>query len=101
VNPLRSTGAHALPGSAGSTPPVPRRQPEFVEPDLDVTEDGDRADKNSRATRRSRYVREDSGTHETLKIIDDSLADPSDEDGIDPYNTGRFNRSRNWDKRSR
>ena len=46
---------------------------------------------------RNKYVREDSGTHETLKIIDDSLVDPEDDGGMDPYNTGRFDRSKSWD----
>lgn len=52
---------------------------------------------------RSKYQREDSGTHETLKIIDDRLVteDNSGESGIDPYNTGQFDRSKNWDKRFR
>jgi hypothetical protein len=46
---------------------------------------------------RNKYVREDSGTHETLKIIDDSLVEENDEGGADPYNTGRFDRSKSWD----
>jgi hypothetical protein len=46
---------------------------------------------------RNKYVREDTGTHDTLKIVDDSLLQSTDEDGIDPYNTGRFDRSRSWD----
>ena len=50
---------------------------------------------------RNKYQREDTGTHETLKIVDDSLVDSGEETGIDPYNTGNFDRSRNWDKRFR
>lgn len=50
---------------------------------------------------RNKYVREDTGTHETLKILDDSLVDSGEETGIDPYNTGGFDRSKNWGKRSR
>lgn len=50
---------------------------------------------------RNRFVREDTGTHETLKILDDSLVDNGEETGIDPYNTGEFDRSHNWDKRFR
>ncbi|RLA29672.1 MAG: hypothetical protein DRQ63_00205 [Gammaproteobacteria bacterium] len=46
---------------------------------------------------RNKYLREDTGTHDTLKIVDDSLLKSTDEDGIDPYNTGRFDRSRSWD----
>ncbi len=101
VDPLRRTGAHALPGSAGSSAAVPLDQPESAEPEPDDAGGHDRDDDDRRTPRRSKYIREDSGTHETLKIIDDSLTEANDEDGIDPYNTGRFNRSRNWDKRSR
>ena len=47
---------------------------------------------------RNKYVREDTGTHETLKILDESLFDGNEEFGADPYNTGRFDRSKSWDK---
>lgn len=50
---------------------------------------------------RNRYVREETGTHETLKILDDSAVESGEESGIDPYNTGGFDRSRHWDKRFR
>lgn len=46
---------------------------------------------------RSKYVREDTGTHETLKIVDDSIFLSEEELGADPYNTGRFDRSKSWD----
>lgn len=49
---------------------------------------------------RSKYIREDTGTHETLKIIDNSIADSGEESGFDPYNTGKFDRSRNWNSRT-
>jgi hypothetical protein len=46
---------------------------------------------------RNKYVREDTGTHETLKIIDDSIVDEADDGGgMDPYNTGRFDRAKSW-----
>jgi len=51
---------------------------------------------------RSKYVREDTGTHEVLKIVDESLFDSEPDDtGIDPYNTGRFDRSQSWNHRYR
>lgn len=50
---------------------------------------------------RNRFIREDTGTHETLKIINDSILESDEPDGIDPYNTGRFDRSKHWDGRSR
>lgn len=46
---------------------------------------------------RNKYVREDTGTHDTLQIMDESLLRSPDDDGIDPYNTGRFDRSKSWD----
>lgn len=45
---------------------------------------------------RNRYIREDTGTHETLKIISATAEDQEEEDGQDPYNTGRFDRSKSW-----
>lgn len=48
-----------------------------------------------------KFVREETGTHETLKILDDSVLDTGEEEGLDPYNTGRFDRSKKWDQRFR
>lgn len=50
---------------------------------------------------RNRFVREETGTHESLKILDDSVVDSGEATGIDPYNTGGFDRSKNWDQRFR
>lgn len=50
---------------------------------------------------RSKYLREDTGTHEALKIIDESLVVEDEDAGIDPYNTGRFDRSQTWNSRFR
>ena len=50
---------------------------------------------------RNRYIREEAGTHETMKFLDDASLDDSEEDGIDPYNSGEFDRSKHWDKRFR
>ena len=50
---------------------------------------------------RNKMVREDTGTHDTLKILDESMLDSGEEFGIDPYNTGRFDRSKSWENRSR
>lgn len=48
-----------------------------------------------------KFVREETGTHETLKIVDSDLIDTGEEAGFDPYNTGRFDRSANWGKNRR
>lgn len=47
------------------------------------------------------YVREDLGTHDSLKILDPSLVEDDQEEGIDPYNTGVFERPSKWDQRFR
>lgn len=44
---------------------------------------------------RNKYVREDTGTHETLEILDDAILEGDEEEaGADPYNTCRYDRSR-------
>ena len=43
---------------------------------------------------RNKYVREDPGTHEILKILDDSIRESDEEIGADPYNSCRLDRSR-------
>lgn len=48
-----------------------------------------------------KFVREDTGTHDTLKILDQSMLDADEASGIDPYNTGRFDRAKSWETRFR
>ena len=50
---------------------------------------------------RNKFVREETGTHETLKIMDDTMVNSGEEYGVDPYNSGEFDRSKNWDVRFR
>jgi hypothetical protein len=44
---------------------------------------------------------DDTGAREILKLFDDSPLDPSEPVGIDPYNSGQFDRSRHWNSRFR
>ena len=76
-----------------------RRQPQSAPKSLDGEIESLGEGKN--VLIRNKYVREETGTHDTLKILDDSLVDSGEETGIDPYNTGGFDRSRNWDTRFR
>ena len=50
-------------------------------------------------------IRKTDETSDTLHLDDHSLIeiaeDSGDEAGIDPYNSGQFDRSKNWDKRFR
>lgn len=55
--------------------------------------------KNILSRRRMQHAK--TGTHETLSILDTEDADAGDVSGFDPYNTGQFDRSRNWAKHTR
>ena len=96
---FKKAGAQAStrPGKTKQPPPAPK----FVQrPTTGAhgTEDGT---SGKSGLIRNKYVREDTGTHETLKILDDSIVDSGEETGIDPYNTGGFDRSKNWNNRFR
>ena len=99
VRDLQITGAHSAPPPAQPKQKVPRPDPEFVAADKALTDTADGNDPENKALIRNKFLREDTGTHETLKILDDSLIDTGEETGIDPYNTGGFDRSKNWDRR--
>lgn len=98
---LHRTGTHAAPRRPPSRKPVPRPAPEFVDADPDLEGRIESRGPGKNVLIRNKFLREDTGTHETLKILDDSIVDSGEEAGIDPYNTGGFDRSRNWDKRFR
>ena len=96
---LRQSGTHRPPQRAVPKQAVPKRQPEYVNFDSHVEGSIEDRGPGKNVLIRNRYLREDTGTHETLKILDDSMIDTEEEEGFDPYNTGQFDRSRNWDKR--
>ena len=114
---MRQAKARINPGRPGHPPPArqPKKQPASSAATTDPVTDfstttGVAAERPSRIVdggpgknvlARSRYVWEETGTHDTLKIVDDSLAETDEEDGIDPYNTGQFDRSKSWDRGSR
>jgi hypothetical protein len=95
---LGQTGSHAGPGHVATQQAVPRRQPEYVK--LETHVDGSIRENGpgKNVLIRNRFVREDTGTHETLTILDDLSIETREETGIDPYNTGQFDRSRNWER---
>ena len=78
-----------------------RTQPGFVDLDPTVAGNIESNGPGKNVLIRNKYQREDTGTHETLRIVVESLLDSDEETGIDPYNTGNFDRSKNWDKRFR
>ncbi len=78
-----------------------RKKSEYVELDPETADSLKNSESGHNVLIRNKYQREDTDTHDNLKIIDDSMIDSGEETGIDPYNTGNFDRSRNWDKRFR
>jgi hypothetical protein len=97
---LRQPARHPAPRSANVKQAVPSRQPEVIDFDADTMDHIEDLGPGKTVLIR-KYLREDTGTHETLTILDDNAIDTREELGIDPYNTGKFDRSKNWDKRFR
>jgi hypothetical protein len=79
----------------------PEAEPDLVEIDPEVQGSIETLGPGKNVLIRNRLVREETGTHETLKILDDSMIETGEEPGIDPYNTGGFDRSKKWDQRFR
>lgn len=97
----RRSSAHAAVQDAAENPEQRELAPDFFETNQSVERRIESTGPGKNVLIRNKYVREETGTHETLKILDDSMLDGGDEDGIDPYNSGEFDRSKNWDKRFR
>ena len=106
AEPAPPSGARKKSYNQGLRPPsVKQDVPEFT-PEFDDDDDGQSSEIESlgpgkNVLVRNKYVREETGTHEKLKIIDDSIIDSGEEAGLDPYNTGSFDRSKKWDQRFR
>jgi len=98
---LHRTGGHTISRSPKPPKAVPGRQPEFVELDPHLEGKIEDSGPGKNVLIRNKYLREDTGTHETLKILDDSIIDTEEEAGLDPYNSGQFDRSKNWDRRTK
>ena len=96
---FRETGARLSPRPTKTAAPKPADRTVADEPSMSGSIEDAGPGKN--VLIRNKYVREDTGTHETLKILDDSLVSSGEEEGIDPYNTGGFDRSKNWNNRFR
>jgi hypothetical protein len=90
--PLRRTGAHIIPRSRMHKPAKVRDVKLASGVGGKIVDGGP----GKNVLIRNKYVREDTGTHETLKIVDDSMLETEEEFGADPYNTGQFDRSKSW-----
>ena len=97
----RRSSAHAAVQDAAASSDQRELAPDFFETNRPVDRQVESAGPGKNVLIRNKYIREDTGTHETFKILDDSLVDSGEETGLDPYNTGSFDRSKKWDQRFR
>lgn len=98
---LRKTSYVKAAQSRSEKPPAPETDPDLLEIDPEIHGSIESNGPGKNVLVRNRFVREETGTHETLKIVDDSMVETGEEPGIDPYNTGGFDRSKKWDQRFR
>ena len=101
---LMNTGSYRQRLVAKDRPSPPTEPPRVSQPDADdlpVHGTIESLGPGKNVYVQNPYVREDLGTHDLLKIMDESLVDGEEPDGIDPYNTGRFDKSRKWDQQFR
>lgn len=99
--PNTRAAGHTISRATGRRPALPKRQPDVVNIDTHVEGRIENRGPGKNVLVRNKYVREDSGTHDTLRIVDDSDSgrEPEEREGFDPYNTGQYDRSKNWDRR--
>jgi hypothetical protein len=95
--PLKQTGVRVRPPTVRPTEPRPELVKFRAQLGAQIADGG--PGKNILV--RNKLVREETGTHDNLKILDGSLLVDEEPDGIDPYNTGRFDRGKSWEFRSR
>jgi hypothetical protein len=98
---VRQTGKHRSSAAARAAQKSFRRGPELVGVDPSTKAEIESDGPSKKVLIRNKHIREETGTHDKLKIVDYSLIDTDEESGIDPYNTGQFDRSKNWDSRFR
>jgi hypothetical protein len=97
----RRASAHAALHARAT--PAPLRKPRMEISDLGSEFDGriENVGPGKNVLVRDGYTNDDTGAREMLKLLDESPLDPGEPVGIDPYNSGEFDRSRHWDTRFR
>ena len=96
---VRQSGVY--PSPRPKKPAVPKPVQKTVEDEPTLSGRIEDAGPGKNVLIRHEYIGDDTGTHETLKIPDDSLVDSEEEQGIDPYNSGLIDTSKSWGNRFR
>ena len=97
----RRVSAHAALHARVTPPPASRKQVEFLELGSGFEGRIENAGPGKNVLVSNADGVDDTGARESLKLFDDRPLDPSEPIGIDPYNSGEFDRSRHWDTRFR
>ena len=97
----RRVSAHAALHARVTPAPVRNPRPEINEVESEFEGRIENIGPGKNVLVRDGYTSDDTGSHEMLGLLDDSPLDPDEPAGIDPYNSGEFDRSRHWDTRFR
>ncbi len=97
----RRVSAHAALHARATPAPTPR--PRTAVSDLESEFEGriENVGPGKNVLVHNRHLSDDTGTQEMLNLLDDTPIDPEEPAGIDPYNSGEFDRSRHWNTRFR
>ena len=97
----RRVSAHAALHARATPAPKPRLSREIGDLESEFEGRIENAGPGKNVLVRHRHVSDDTGTQEMLNLLDDAPIDPQEPVGIDPYNSGEFDRSRHWNTRFR
>ena len=97
----RRVSAHAALHARATPAPTPRQQPRILELGSGFEGRIENAGPGKNVLLSNADDIDDTGARESLRLFDDKPLDPDEPMGIDPYNSGEFDRSRHWDTRFR
>ena len=94
----RASRRASTPATRAQRPARPAN-PDLVEFDTDMPGFIEAQGPGKNVLIQNHLLQENSGNHESLRILDDAIAESGEKAGFDPYNTGKFNRAENWRSR--
>ncbi|MEM9404090.1 MAG: hypothetical protein AAGA44_16595 [Pseudomonadota bacterium] len=88
-------------GESPPTPVTPQPPAERFDEDSELGYTIEDGGPGKNILSRHRTLRSETGTHESLTLVDADKDDTGGGSGFDPYNTGQFDRSKNWTRHTR